>query len=717
MGSGKKVTIGYKYYLDIHMGVARGPIDELVAIEADKKRIWSGSVRESGRTYIDAPKAFGGEKKEGGVQGSLHVLMGEPSQDPTGVLSGLLKDNIPGFRGVCTLFFSGLIACMNWNIKEWRIRARRAKKGWDGPCWNEGQAVIPLAAGQIIAMNPAHIIYEALTNRDWGGGNDRSRINDASFANAASTLYQEGFGLCLLWAREQGVDDFIKDVLEHISGVLYQSRTDGQLHLKLFRGDYDPAALPLFTPDSGLLDVDDDSGAGGSGGTNEFIVKWKDAITGQERQVRERNIAAIHSDGCISSETKDFPGLPTYELASRVALRELAVRAAGLKKFKLKLDRRGYALNPGDVFRIADPKRGIENMVLRVARFEDGTLDKGAITVEALQDVFGMPANSLSATQPSGWSPPDYTPRPISVRRIFELPWRDLVATHSAADVEQIDRKTAFVAGVAAKSTPASFSYALQTRVGGGDFSDRDVDSYTPTAVLAASAGRLATTISVVDGEDLDLVRPGSAALIDDEIVRVDSINLSSGLITISRGCIDTVPAPHAKASRVWFYEDAYSSDGTPYGPGTTAQARMLSQTSGGTLDPAQAQVDSLPTNRRIARPYPPGNVRVGGELEPAAVVGQIVVTWAHRDKLLQADQLVPWVSGPIGPEAGTTYSLRLFRKDNNAQLAALSDVAGASAHLGPVGYAGAVVLEIWSVLGGMESWQRARVEFGYSPA
>ena len=130
-----------------------------------------------------------------------------------------------------------------------------------------------------MAMNPAHIIYEALTNRDWGGGNDRLRINDASFASAAATLYQEGFGLCLLWAREQGVDDFIKDVLEHISGVLYQSRTDGQLHLKLFRGDYDSAALPLFTPDSGLLDVDDDSGAGGSGGTNEFIVKWKDAIT------------------------------------------------------------------------------------------------------------------------------------------------------------------------------------------------------------------------------------------------------------------------------------------------------------------------------------------------------------------------------------------------------------------------------------------------------
>ena len=194
------------------------------------------------------------------------------------------------------------------------------------------------------------------------------------------------------------------------------------------------------------------------------------------------------------------------------------------------------------------------------------------------------------------------------------------MATHSAGDVEQIDRTTAFVAGVAAKSTPASFSYALQTRVGGGDFSDRDVDSYTPTAVLAASAGRLATTISVVDGEDLDLVRPGSAALIDDEIVRVDSINLSSGLITISRGCIDTVPAPHAKASRVWFYEDAYSSDGTPYGPGTTVQARMLSQTSGGTLDPAQAQVDSLPTNKRITRPYPPSNVlrseerRVGKE-------------------------------------------------------------------------------------------------------
>ena len=126
--------------------------------------------------------------------------------------------------------------------------------------------------------------------------------------------------------------------------------------------------------------------------------------------------------------------------------------------------------------------------------------------------------------------------------------------------------------------------------------------------------------------------------------------------------------------------------------------------------------MDSLPINRRIAWSYLSGNVQVGGEPEPAAVVGQIVVTWAHRDKLLQADQLIPWISGPVGPEAGTTYSLRLFRKDNNAQLAALSDVAGASAHLSPVEYTGTVALEVWAVRDGMESWQRWRVEFGYSP-
>jgi len=37
MGSKKSVTIGYRYYLALHMGFCRGPVDELVQINVGGK--------------------------------------------------------------------------------------------------------------------------------------------------------------------------------------------------------------------------------------------------------------------------------------------------------------------------------------------------------------------------------------------------------------------------------------------------------------------------------------------------------------------------------------------------------------------------------------------------------------------------------------------------------------------------------------------------------
>ena len=75
MGSSKKVTIGYRYYLGIHMGLGRGPVNELVEIEVGGKKAWQGSVTGNTSVNIDKPNLFGGDKKEGGIRGTLQVLM------------------------------------------------------------------------------------------------------------------------------------------------------------------------------------------------------------------------------------------------------------------------------------------------------------------------------------------------------------------------------------------------------------------------------------------------------------------------------------------------------------------------------------------------------------------------------------------------------------------------------------------------------------------
>ncbi len=196
---------------------------------------------------------------------------------------------------------------------------------------------------------------------------------------------------------------------------------------------------------------------------------------------------------------------------------------------------------------------------------------------------------------------------------------------------------------------------AAYVRVGPGDF--------CPTGLLVAGIPSAAgpTIIQLSAPDNLDLVGVGSAALIDNEIVRVDAINLETLSVTIARGCVDTVPAAHSAGARVWFFEDYVGEDPTEYSSGVSVQVRLRTVTSSGTLAPELAGTDTLGLVGRQALPYPPGNLRLNGASYPTEVTGEVTVSVSHRDRLLQADQLIDTLQGDIGPEAGTEYRFRFY--------------------------------------------------------
>lgn len=163
--------------------------------------------------------------------------------------------------------------------------------------------------------------------------------------------------------------------------------------------------------------------------------------------------------------------------------------------------------------------------------------------------------------------------------------------------------------------------------------------------------------------------------------------------------------------ARLWLLEDNGADDAAPYSPSTTVQARLLIQTSTGQLAEALAPVDSLAMFGRQGRPYPPGLFKAEGAAYPTSVTCDLVLTWAHRDRKLQADQLVVTSQASIGPEVGTTFSARLLRADTQAVLISQVCITGATATLTTT-YVGDVIVEQWAVRGGLESWQRWRLRF-----
>lgn len=146
MGS---VVTGYKYFFGIHMGVSRGPIDELCQIKVGDRTAWAGSVKSNEVVSINQPELFGGEDSEGGIVGNLEVMFGEPTQTASTGMKAMLGNTLPGFRRMFTAFYDGLVATNNPYPKAWKFRVRRALKGWDGEVFLPEYAVIKILAEEV----------------------------------------------------------------------------------------------------------------------------------------------------------------------------------------------------------------------------------------------------------------------------------------------------------------------------------------------------------------------------------------------------------------------------------------------------------------------------------------------------------------------------------------------------------------------------------------
>lgn len=712
-GSSKAQTVGYRYSFDIHFALGKA-MDELMEIRASGKTAWKGSVTENTTITINAPNLFGGDKGEGGIQGKLDVMFGAEDQPVNANLAAALGGLVPAFRGFVGGFYSGLVTSINPYPKPWKILRNRALKGWDGAVWYPETCAISLAAGTITAMNPAHILYETYTNRDWGRGLDRSVMDDAAWRAAALKLYDEGFGLCLEWKTSTSLAEFRDQVCNHIGAYAGPDRRTGLITITLIRDDYSVEDLPLFDEDSGLLSIEEDEANSAMGAPSQLIVEYVDAVTGETRRARAVNSAIAQAQGGPSAETVSYPGLPTAELAGRVAGRDMRVKGSNLRKFKLKLDRRGVALAPGSVFRVRSLKRGIQQIVLRAGKIEDGTLSSGTITVTGLQDVFGLPGSSFVAVPPSGYVPPDRTPMAIQNARLIEATYRELAGLLDSSALLALDISSTWMTAVAIQPSGLSLSYTITNRIGvSGDFVERATGDWCPSGQLVAALLIGATEATITNGVDLDRVTVGQAALLDDEIVRVDAFDLATGVVSLGRGCIDTVPASHAAGTRIWFYDGFSGVDDAEYSAGLSLQARLLTNTSSGQLDSELATTETLELLGRQGRPYPPVQISVNGELAPVSIDGELTIAWLHRDRLMQADQLVDSAVGSIGPEPGTTYVIRAY--DAAQLLVHESAPVTGNSYTVEFGHSGQLRVAVSSVRDGLECWQVPEVSFLYS--
>lgn len=660
MGS-KSYIVGHRYYAGLHLAICHGPVDAVTRIIVGERTAWSGNVTSSQTIYVNAPELFGGDSREGGIQGNVEIKMGGAAETMSGYLQQQLGGLIPAFRGVVSIIAQQCqLSAMNPYIKPWSIEARRIP------------APAALSSGNIDGdANPAHIIYECLNNATWGLGYAASEIDTASFQNAAAALAAEQYGLSLLWEREQPLEEFIAEVLRHIDGSLYVHPRTGKFVLRLARADYNVANLPVLDV-SNVLELESFSRPSESELVNQVTVRYHDRSTDKDAAITVHDLAALElAGGVVSSATIDYPGISNGALASRVALGDLKQLSVPLAKVTLIANRQASNLNIGDVFKLTWPELGIAQLVMRVVRISYGTLSDGRVRIECVEDIFGLPSASYVSPTPTSWVSPLTAPAPAPYRRLGEAPWwaivKRLVGESETARGE-LDAQGGFLVACAGRPSSDALDVALLTRQGSAAFEEVEKTGFTPNATLTNAIDEQASVLAIGNGKELDVVKPDTYAYLDDEIVAVKAINPAAGTVTVERGVLDTVPAAHPALARLWFAEALEALITEQYLAGESVQVKMLPATGLGRLAESAATADSYAFAGRMIRPYPPGNVRVNNVMWPTVMLGPMTLSWAHRNRMQQLAYLVTQSEGSIGPEAGVTYTVRFYNENNVLQ-------------------------------------------------
>jgi hypothetical protein len=693
-GKSKSVTVGFRYYMDVLAALCHaGPGDdvELVELQFGERTAWTGSVTESQTISVVARDLFGGEDREGGVEGNVDVMMGEPTLSVNSFLGASMRASgitgpVPAYRRVISLFFRGgatnaeftpspefsLItapkalknsiftvtvpyippafywSALNPYFKKPRARIRRRFNGW----YPEKSSIGVLA-------NPAHVIYECITNSEWGMGYSSSDLDDTRMRAVADVLYTEGFGLGFTWSQSSRIEDFIESVLSHITAVLSEDRVTGKLFLKLIRQDYDPETLIELNPSNCVLESYDRPGIGEN--VNEIVLKYRTA-DGKWDSVTVQSLASIISQGQVISQSIEMPGIRNATLATRVAQRELDARVKPISKLRITTSSIAYSLYQGEVFKFSWPAHGIVAQYFRVVTMGVGGLDDGVIRIEAVEDIFGMPASSYAKPQPVGWVDTSQNPVAVVNQSVREASYYEVITETAEADRNTFPDDFGFSTILAARPQMDSNQYRIYNSPNTTDYVEIGTGTWTPTATLTAGIGPLTTSFSVSGAQGVDQISPGSLVYIGNELT--EFVSYTAGTLVVKRGVADTVPPAdgHAAGTRLWFMgEDLVGRDQDQKTAGELAYYKAVTVSSRGSLAVTSAPAMSLVFANRYERPYPPGNFKISGVAYPTAVAGVVTVTWSHRDRLQQANVLAGTTEGNIGPEVGTTYRLRVY--------------------------------------------------------
>jgi hypothetical protein len=542
--------------------------------------------------------------------------------------------------------------------------------------------------------NPAHIIFECLTNTDWGMGSPETMIDKPGFEDIAEILYSEGFGLSMIWTRQASIQDFIQEVLDHIQAVLYVDPATGLLTLKLIRGDYDEGTLPELTPSNATLSNFGRKLWGEI--VNEIVVTWTNPENEQEETVIAHDLASITTQGGIISDGRNYYGVRNAALAKKLADRDLRTSGAPLATCEAEVNRTQWQLRPASVLKVIWPEYGLSGVVMRVTGIDYGKPGDPTIKVSLVEDVFGLDAADYVAPPSSGWEDPSSDPAPADIERVFTLPLYMAASSTAGGDIGSATYPEVLAGLLVTTADDDTFEYELWDEVTQPDGSTAwsrlttnnilghgELDALLP-AEAVSSGLTFANGIGDVEPTQGGFVIIGDGTEEENEIAMITAAGVT---YTLARGVLDTVPKAWPAGTPVWFLDGStIYEDPTTRSAGEVVSYKVLTRTSQGLLDLSDASLLSHTLTERPWLPNRPANVQVDGvsfntAATPVDMTDRsdpwVTISWANRNRLTEDSQVLAWTAATVTPETGQTTKIEVYASDGTTLLTSHDGLAG----------------------------------------
>ncbi|MCK2116538.1 phage tail protein [Pseudomonas juntendi] len=650
--SSKKVTVGYKYYMGVQLGICHGPDVTLKQIWFDDDVAWQGEV-QNGSFEINKPELFGGEEKNGGVSGKVSFYNGDLAQAANDYLQRVVGvDIVSPLRSLCYAVLEGFYIGNSETPAKVSFVCSRFPKS---PAGNTGLEIVGDDA------NPAYVIYEFLTDQRFGASISKSLVDIATFESVAQVLLNEGYGVSGVVDSSKAALNIVDDLLKIINGNLVTDATTGRLKLKIVREDYDIATLPVVDS-SNIKNLSNFNRGSLDTAVNEVKVKYLSIADGfTERTATAQNLGLRIHKGDSDGVSYDTPSVSTAALAAKIAQREMRPLSVPLATCVVECNRSMFDAEMCDVVLLSWPPLAVENMVMRIMGVDLGSLEDSTIQLSLTQDVFGVTNTVYSDGSDKTWVKPTFDPVSPPSLQIVEAP----AIFASAAGLTRSLL-------VMAEQPSYGQQYKLITRQDGEGWADHGDAAFTPvfelidtmpTGAWAAEEGPVIRgSVDELDSYSVSENRQALGILwIDGEWLSYESTiqltNTTCRLNNIRRGLFGTLPREHQPGGKIWAVSEGHGITNGQFSTGSTVYVKTLvqTQTRRQTMDESTEQ--SHVVKGTNDQPFPPGHLRVNGS-EGGEINGPAILTWRSRSG---GSQEVVFYDDDISQASAATYEITVL--------------------------------------------------------